>query len=588
MKREIILLAVLILLTGSAEATKRFVSKNGTSTPPYTNWESAADSMMKAMSISIPGDTIIIGEGVFTEIVRFNLGVTMIGSGWENTIIKLPFGVSHTAAVHLNDQTEISNLKIEGLGPENYNRGISCFRSDPLNLSFTIKNLKITKFFGGMSLGGSHSPIEDTLYVHDIVIDSCMQGISVMVNNIVIYNNCITASESSLYMNIGSASIVYDNIFVSEKFPNSMYYMNNFKTIYRAFNSPSTIFNNTVKSIYSEVDINCLGIEVGPDSIKNNLFTGNFGIAVRTDGNSTYRDIFNNHISGGVNYGFYGHSPLRFNNFWDNGRNYRTDDGSIIDSISNISKFPMFIDGNSDYHLQAFSPLIDKGDTIVKDKDSSRSDIGLYGGPFGKNYQYLDLPPLEPRGISASISGDSIFVSWVRNYESDFHKYCIYGDSIQNFTGDSSHLIGSTTDSSFTIVKPGIINSYFISLRSVDNQGNISETSEEIEITPVGINHEEYQVRMDYKLFQNYPNPFNPETVIGFRLKEEGRVILTVYTLTGERVIVLTDEILSAGYYESSFTGEALSSGIYLYKIDVRTPDGIPVFSEVKKMILMK
>ncbi|MBK6682600.1 MAG: hypothetical protein IPG53_22710 [Ignavibacteriales bacterium] len=98
------------------------------------------------------------------------------------------------------------------------------------------------------------------------------------------------------------------------------------------------------------------------------MLIGNFGVAIRTNGTSDYRDVFNNHISGGGYYGFYGNAPLRFNNFWNNGRHYKTDNGSVVDSISNLIRFPMFVDEEKDYHLQAYSPLIDAGDTLVKIK----------------------------------------------------------------------------------------------------------------------------------------------------------------------------------------------------------------------------
>jgi hypothetical protein len=586
-KKLTIILFLLIVFGAETFAERRYVSKTGTSTQPYTSWETAADSIMKAMSLSIQGDTIIVGEGVFTEVVIFNRGVTLIGMGWESTVIKFPEGISNSGAVFLSDWTEISNLKIEGVGTEGYNRGIRGFRSDGQNLNFTIKYLKISNFFGGMSLAGSYLPIGDTLYVHDNVIDSCKVGIAVQVNNIVIKDNFITASETALHLQIASSSIVHDNVLISA--PYFFTFFMKFTTIQEGFSNPAKIYNNRLSSLFETyIDNNSWGIEAGPDTIKNNILTGNFGVAIRTNGTSTYRDIFNNHISGGRIYGFLGQSPLRFNNFWSNSRHYRTEDGSVVDTISNIIHFPMFVNEDKDYHLQAYSPLIDAGDTLVKDKDGTRSDIGLYGGPFGTTYPYLDLAPLEPRGITATVTGDTTQLNWKRNHESDFKHYLVYGDTTQGFNADSTHLIGITTDTTFTKVIPGFSGSYYISFKSEDKQGNISDASEEIRIVPVGIKGEGHEVAMDYRLFQNYPNPFNPGTVIGFRLKEEGRVQLTVYTLTGEKIKELRDESLSAGYYESYFTGEGLSSGIYLYKLNVISLSGLPVYTDIKKMVLVK
>ncbi|OQY71750.1 MAG: hypothetical protein B6D44_11950, partial [Ignavibacteriales bacterium UTCHB2] len=63
---------------------------------------------------------------------------------------------------------------------------------------------------------------------------------------------------------------------------------------------------------------------------------------------------------------------------------------------------------NYDFHLQAYSPAIDKGDPNILDLDGSRSDIGMYGGPFGETYTYQDLAPLVPRNLSAIVDSNYI------------------------------------------------------------------------------------------------------------------------------------------------------------------------------------
>jgi hypothetical protein len=585
MRKKITIILIFLIVFGAENfAERRYVSKTGTSTPPYTSWETAADSIMKAMNLSIQGDSIIVGEGVFTEVVIFNRGVTLIGMGWECTTIKFVEGNSSHEAILMTDNTCISNLKIEGYSMQISKDGIYAIRHADLNLNVRINNVKISNFFTGIALSGFYNVFADTNYISNCIVDSCMVGINTSLNNVVIRNNFVTASEITLNMRIGSFCTVHDNVFVSAPYISSL-----FRTIKGDFGNPGKIYNNIIMSKYqNNIDFDRSGAVIGPDTIKNNLFIGNFGVAIRTNGTSDYRGVFNNHISGGGYYGFYGNAPLRFNNFWNNGRHYKTDNGSVVDSISNLIRFPMFVDEEKDYHLQAYSPLIDAGDTLVKDKDGTRSDIGLYGGPYGTTYPYLDLAPLEPRGITATVTGDTTQLNWKRNHESDFKHYLVYGDTIQGFNTDSTHLIGTTTDTTFTKVIPGFSGSYYISFKSEDNQGNISDASEEIRIVPVGIKGEGHEVAMDYKLFQNYPNPFNPGTVIGFRLKEEGRVQLTVYTLTGEKIKVLRDESLTSGYYESLFTGEGLSSGIYLYKLNVISPSGLPVYTDIKKMILVK
>ncbi|MFZ2865614.1 MAG: hypothetical protein WA440_12745, partial [Ignavibacteriaceae bacterium] len=50
-----------------AYATVRYVSKSGTSTPPYTSWQTAADSIQKCINICSFGDTVYVANGVYKE-----------------------------------------------------------------------------------------------------------------------------------------------------------------------------------------------------------------------------------------------------------------------------------------------------------------------------------------------------------------------------------------------------------------------------------------------------------------------------------------------------------------------------------------
>ncbi len=86
----------------------------------------------------------------------------------------------------------------------------------------------------------------------------------------------------------------------------------------------------------------------------------------------------------------------------------------------------------------------------------------------------------------------------------------------------------------------------------------------------------------DFQLIGNYPNPFNPITRIRYSLQKRLAVQLEVFSVSGERVATLVDEVQSPGEKEATFYAADFSSGIYLYRLT--TEFG----SQTKKMVILK
>ena len=83
------------------------------------------------------------------------------------------------------------------------------------------------------------------------------------------------------------------------------------------------------------------------------------------------------------------------------------------------------------------------------------------------------------------------------------------------------------------------------------------------------------------------PNPFNPSSQISYALPEASDVQLVIYDMLGRQVRVLVNTHQVAGRYTVVWDGrnqlgEAVSSGVYLYRIYAGS------FAETKKMTLMK
>lgn len=83
-------------------------------------------------------------------------------------------------------------------------------------------------------------------------------------------------------------------------------------------------------------------------------------------------------------------------------------------------------------------------------------------------------------------------------------------------------------------------------------------------------------------LYQNYPNPFNSGTTIRFDIKTPGKVVIKLYSITGEEIGKITDAYYEPKEYRIPISGKNLSSGVYYYKIEA------PGFSAVRKMLLLK
>lgn len=85
----------------------------------------------------------------------------------------------------------------------------------------------------------------------------------------------------------------------------------------------------------------------------------------------------------------------------------------------------------------------------------------------------------------------------------------------------------------------------------------------------------------------NVPNPFNPFTRIAFTTPRAARVNLTVFDVTGRRIVTLVDELRGPGRWlvpwdGKTATGTPVASGVYYYRL------GIGEYSISRKMVLVR
>jgi len=612
------LLSLLIFNSSLLIGTVRYVSPTGSSTPPYTSWETAADSIMECINISVFGDTIYVANGTYKEQVVMIPGLSLIGAGMDSCVIDTrELAVSGFNSVTVKDSCLIKGFQVI-IANQNVGYGI---QGEGLN-GLVTEN-KVLDGITGINLFHSDITVEENICFNNRIGISLNYSSSLVKGNVINtdYSNGKGIDISDLIRTatplISSNYIVTNGVGIkiifgthtTTIFNNVILLKDNFAAAYAGSLSDTVkIFNNLV---IAEGDLsNALGISLSnvPTICANNYIFGKLGTGIIAGGEDF---LMNNVVENGYT-GYYLGDTFQFtnNNAWQNINNYSPDD---IDS-TNLSVDPMVVNddstkGDLDFHLQKYSPLIDAGDLNILDRDGSRSDIGIYGGPYGWSYTYNDLAPRPPHNLTAVIEDGLIKLSWNKNTEADFSHYRIYRDTVTNFIYDSTKIVGITSDTLFYDNLP-ITNKekkYYYLVTAFDNQNNQSEPSEEVTVTLTGLTEHPPIGDDGFRLLINYPNPFNPSTIIPYRLKEPGYVKLYVYDIKGELVKTLVNQWQNKGYYEVVFQPNTeereransyevpvgpyysdIATGIYIYQIMVRGEGDIPVFTDMGKMMLLK
>jgi hypothetical protein len=604
---------LVIFILSDINSTIRYVSKTGSSEPPFLTWETAADSIQECINISVFGDTIYVANGVYQERVVMIPGLSLIGSGTDSCEINTqPYATTTSyRSVVVDDFCLFKGFKIVVANNTNLGGGIAGTAISSLitenrftralygitnGSNATIYKNLIDHISTGMYLVNSNALVRsNTIYTDPNSTAAVIAGIriSAFTNSYVpvIDSNYIendNATGLNIRKDLGSSPVIINNIIILKGIANG--------AINTGTSGNVRIFNNSIIAITGYDGIYSYASDV---EIINNQITGkltSYGI----NNIGPYEIVKNNNVTKvgkGIGVSLNQNLIIQNNNSWNNTINY----GGFTPDTTNLTVDPMIVNddttqGDLDFHLQKYSPLIDAGDPTILDKDSTRSDIGLYGGPYGESYIYVDLPPRTPVNLTANV--DSLIkLNWNKNTEADFSYYNVYRDTTFDFTVDSTKLIASVTDTFYFQMFPSNIETLYYKLTAVDNQGNESNPSEQVSVKLVTVKNEWIPVN-NYILDQNYPNPFNPSTKIGYKLKERGYVKLYVYDIKGELVSVLVNQTQEAGYYEVEFNAEVkgqmsnvkgqLASGVYIYQIFVKGENNIPVFSDIKKMVYVK
>jgi hypothetical protein len=195
--------------------------------------------------------------------------------------------------------------------------------------------------------------------------------------------------------------------------------------------------------------------------------------------------------------------------------------------------------------------------------------------------------PVELSSFMAIPSGRNANLVWRTASESNTSYFEIersYGSTISWEKVGTVKAAGTSTkakDYSFTDNKLNT-GKYFYRLKVVDLDGTYRYSSEV---------ENKVDAPKNYSISQNYPNPFNPSTRIEFQLQSDSKVVLELYSMTGEKKAELLNADRTAGYYSIDVQANALGlpSGVYIYRIIAKGKvQGAQPFISSKKMLLLK
>lgn len=206
-------------------------------------------------------------------------------------------------------------------------------------------------------------------------------------------------------------------------------------------------------------------------------------------------------------------------------------------STTNATGFPLFaFTTPTDFRLRLDSPCIDTGDpdTLYRDTDFGRCDMGIFGGPFA-------IDPARPRRVEGLvIIPDSLRLTWTPVVYPTRIVYAIYRDTHHNFLpvelNGFSHRIDTTSIPTYrdtSTLAPGEIYCYRVNAFIKDTlvAGGYSN---EICTDFLGVKDENMSPSVDIKAF---PNPFN--TTLNIDYPQGAK--FEIFDITGQKIYALKE-----------------------------------------------
>ncbi len=211
-------------------------------------------------------------------------------------------------------------------------------------------------------------------------------------------------------------------------------------------------------------------------------------------------------------------------------------------------------------------------DAMRNTASQSSSPDNLYGWGILNALDAVNYfpTPVELQSFSAIVTGGKVNLEWNTATEKNNRGFEIEKKS-EGFDYNTIGFVqGSGTVSTpkhYSFVDQNSSKGLFTyRLKQIDFDGSYTYSKEVTIDVPAA---------SDFVLEQNYPNPFNPSTRINYSVPNGSRVKLILYDILGNQVKVLTNEFKEAGNYSFTLNADALSSGVYILRLNAGTTNKV-------------
>lgn len=174
---------------------------------------------------------------------------------------------------------------------------------------------------------------------------------------------------------------------------------------------------------------------------------------------------------------------------------------------------------------------------------------------------FLNVPAGTTRTDSLTVYNSGNGILDILNIESTNSNFIISPTSATVLANDSSAFIVQVNADSV-----GSYEGYLVFYHNGISSPDSVMVSADI-ITNINDDNDTKMLPKSFVLHQNYPNPFNPSSIIQFEIPQTSKITISVFNVLGQKISVLVDSEMQAGYHSIVWNADNLPSGIYLYQL---------------------